>query len=427
MDRILIINTYHYLGGGDSTYAFRLADLLQSKGHDVSFFAMQDPGNIHDPNSDLFVSPIDFQKLNETKSLSGGLRVLGRSIYSTEAKQKFQNLLDRNNPDVIHLQSLHGHITPSVIFVAKNRGLPVVWTIHDYKLICPNSHFLIDSTGEICEACGSSAYYQAVLKRCKKGSLLASGMAAIEAYTHRMLRVRDQVDFFLAPSRFLRNKLIDRGFDPKKVRHLPLFLPSESFNNSGGHDGYFLYLGKLRELKGLHVLLKACRLAPEIRLILAGPIDERFKDTITSLLPSNALYVGMKHGEELLQLIRRAYTIVLPSLTYENQPYSILEAYASGKPVIASDLGGITELVRRQELGVLVSPGDAEELASAMQWMLTHCDQVAIMGQAAYEYALSHYEPNDHYRKLLDIYCGIRENIDNASRDSGPIFLSLQV
>src|SRR6266496_69363 len=161
--KILLVNTRHFYGGGDSTYTFSLSRLLQQQGHHVSFFAMQDQRNLNDPNEDLFVPFIDFRELNQHKNIANGLKVLGRVIYSSEARQKFSLLLDRIRPDIVHLQNIHAHITPSIIFEAKQRGLPVVWTLHDYKLICPNSHLMIDVTGQVCEACLKGGFYQAPL------------------------------------------------------------------------------------------------------------------------------------------------------------------------------------------------------------------------------------------------------------------------
>lgn len=406
--RVLLVNTRHFSGGGDSTYTFNLADLLRDRGHDVAFFAMQDPRNLPDPNADLFVSHIDFRDLNQHRSLTTGLQVLSRAIYSTEAGTKFGLMIERFRPDIVHLQNIHAHITPSVIFEAKRRGLPVVWTLHDYKLICPNSHFLIDATGQICEACGRRAYYQAVLKRCKKGSLLASGLAALEAYAHRLMRVREQVDVFLAPSAFLMDKFIERGFPQDKIRHLPYVLPAEVFHYRDANEGYLLFLGKLEPLKGIRVLLQACRLMPKVKVILAGRVEEPLASELPALLSPNVQYVGLKQGEELQQLLYNALAVVLPSLWYENQPFSILEAFACGKPVIASNLGGMTELVASQERGLLVPPGNVEALAEAMHWMVTYQAEAKEMGQKAYLYASAHHGPEEHHQWLMELYTQVK-------------------
>jgi len=403
--RILLVNTRHFYGGGDSTYTFNLAKVLRNKGHDVAFFAMQDDRNLPDPDSDLFVNHIDFKELNQKKSIYAGLQVASRVIYSKEARKKISKLLDRFQPDIVHLQNIHGHITPSVILEGRRRNLPVVWTLHDYKMVCPNTHFLIDGTNKICEACGNAQYYQAVLKRCKKGSVLASTMACVEAYAHRIMGLRNLPDYFLTPSAFLRNKLIERGFSPSKVKHVPLFLPAEMFDDVGQHDkGYLLFIAKLDPLKGIYPLLEACRQAPEVRLKIAGRADDIIAAKLPSLLPPNAEYVGMKQGDDLRQLLLGARVVVLPSLWYENQPFSITEAFAAGKPVIASDLGGMTELVKDGELGLLVPPGDVKALVEAMRWVVDHAKEAKDMGQSAREYALREHSAERHYERIMEVY-----------------------
>jgi glycosyltransferase involved in cell wall biosynthesis len=402
--RILLVNTRYFYGGGDSTYTFNLAEVLRNKGHDVAFFAMQDDRNLPNPNSDFFVSNVDFKELNQKKSIFTGLQVAIRVIYSTEARQKFAKVLDRFKPDIIHLQNIHGHITPSTIFEAKKRNLPVVWTLHDYKMICPNTHFLIDATNEICEACGNGHYYQAVLKRCKKNSLLASVMACMEAYAHRIMGLRNLPDYFLTPSAFLRNKLIERGFSPDKAIHIPLFLPDEMFNDVGHDGGYLLFIAKLDPLKGIYPLLEACKKAPEVSLKIAGRADDIIAAQLPSLLPRNAEYVGMKQGKELRQLLLGTRAVLLPSLWYENQPFSITEAFAAGKPVIASDLAGMTELVKNGERGILVLPGDVKALAEAMDWMNAHPLKAKEMGENAREYAIREHSAQKHYERILGIY-----------------------
>jgi glycosyltransferase involved in cell wall biosynthesis len=405
--KILLVNTYHFRGGGDSTYTFNLAELLRNYGHNVAFFAMQDIRNLPDPNADLFVSNIDFRKLNRKKNPLTGLRVLCRAIYSVEARKKFNKLLSRFKPDIIHLQNIHAHITPSIIFEAKRYKIPVVWTLHDYKLICPNSHFLIDKSKEICEACGKNSYYKAIQKRCKKGSLLASTMASIEAYTHRIMKVKDQVDMFLAPSKFLRNKLIEYGFSKEKVVHMPLFIPENFFKKDNGNRGYFLFLGKLEPIKGIYQLLEASRIAQDAKLILAGRVEEPLASELSNLLSSNAQYVGVKQGRELQELLQDALALVLPSIWYENQPFAILEAFARGKPVIASRLGGMIELVEDGVRGILVPPGDIKALAESMEWMVNHPEVTKKMGESAYEYVLYKHHPEIHYRQLKEVYAKI--------------------
>lgn len=401
---ILIVNTRHFFGGGDSTYTFNLADVLRQKGHEVAFFAMQDGRNLPDPNSDLFVSHIDFKELNQSKSIFTGFKVASRVIYSRETRKKFAKVLDRFQPDIVHLQNIHGHIGPSVIFEAKGRNLPVVWTLHDYKMLCPNTHFLIDTTGEICEACGLNKYYQAIIKRCKKGSILASIMASIEAYAHRLMHLRERVDFFLAPSVFLRTKLLESGFPPSKVVHLPLFLPDEMFHGNIKDKGYLLFMSKLDPIKGIFPLLEACARVPKVNFIFAGRVEETVERHVQQVLPKNANYVGMKHGNELRKLLLGARAVILPSLGYENQPFTITEAFAAGKPVIASDLGGMTELIQHGERGLLVQAGNVNALNEAIQLINRHPENTIKMGKNARKFVEEKFNSEKHYQELMKIY-----------------------
>jgi glycosyltransferase involved in cell wall biosynthesis len=404
---ILIVNTRHYYGGGDSTYTFNLADLLRSHGHDVAFFGMQDDRNLPDPNSDLFVSHIDFRDLNQRKNPITGFKVMARSIYSTEARRRFACLLDRFQPDIVHLQNIHAHISPSVIIEARKRGIPVVWTLHDYKQVCPNSTFMIDRTHEICEACRGGRFYQPMIKRCKKNSLLACTMVVIEAYSHQLMRVRQRVNAYLAPSAFMFNKLLENGFDPQKTHHLPLFVPQSLLGEPDLNQPmgvYFLFLGRLDIDKGIYPLIEACRLVPRAKVVLAGRVEEPIKSDLIDHLPENVRYVGMKTGVELDELRRNSLAFVLPSLWYENQPFSVLEAFAYGKPVIASRLGGISELVGDDERGILVPPANPGLLAAAMEQAVQNPDMLMEKGHKARKYVIANHSPETHYAHLFDIY-----------------------
>jgi glycosyltransferase involved in cell wall biosynthesis len=406
--KILIVNTRHYLGGGDSTYAFNLAELLRKNGHEVNFFAMQDERNIPDSNADLFVSHIDFRKLNKTKNPLTGLKVISRSIYSFEARSKFSKLLDRLQPEIIHLQNIHAHITPSIIFEARKRNIPVVWTLHDYKLLCPNSHFLIDETNQICEECTKKGYFCAIKNKCKKGSLLASVMAALEAEIHKLQEIRYLVDAYLCPSSFMESKLIENHFPPDKVFHLPLFINSENVNEIGIDKGYFLFLGKLEPLKGVDLIIDAAKQLPEIKFKLAGNIDERNKLDLLNRLPANCDYLGLLQGEELQRIKMNAKALIFPSIWYENQPFSILEMFALGKPVIATNIGGMRELVGENERGWLIELGDVTRLVSTIEEVVNNDELYQEKARNAYKYVLAEHTEERHYDRLLKIYQGVK-------------------
>jgi glycosyltransferase involved in cell wall biosynthesis len=420
--RVLLVNSFHYPGDGVSTYTFGLAELLRQKGHEVAFFAMQDERNLPDPNSDLFVSPIDFRRLNQQKNILNGAKVLGRAIYSSEARKKFAQLMDRIQPDVIHIQNIHGHITPSILFESSRRKIRTVWTLHDYRLICPNSHFMLDQTQQICQACLGGHYYQPLITKCKKGSRLASMVASFEAYTHHALRIDQFVDQYLAPSDFLRSQFVKAGINPARIQHLPVFIPAEQLRSerAAGESpsdrqagsqadsarDYILYYSRIEAVKGVHTLLQASRLAPEIRLVMAGRGDEHLIQQLRQQTNPNLTYIGEVLGSELHSLVQGARAVVMPSLWYENQPFTILEAFAAGKPVITSALGGMQELVAHEQRGLLAPPGDADSLAEAMRRIWRDPAQAHAWGQNGLEYLVQNHHPERHYEQLEGVYRG---------------------
>jgi glycosyltransferase involved in cell wall biosynthesis len=402
--RILLANTRHFRRGGDSTYTFGLADALRRADHEVAFFAMQGEQNERDPNEDLFVSYVDFRELNRHKSLAAGIQVLRRSIFSSEADEKFTQLVERFKPDVVHLQNIHAHLTPSIVFAARRLGLPVVWTLHDYKLMCPNSHFRVDDTGELCEACRPGRYHWAAVKRCKKDSLLASGMAALEAYAHWSSGLRSQVQCFLAPSRFLAGRLLDHGWPPDRVRHVPNFIAADASLSPRGAGSHFLFVGKLEALKGVDILLDAAEHVKGAPILLVGACDDPGLRERLGRLPANVRYLGPKTREEIDALLVDARALVLPSLCYENQPMTILEAFAAGVPVIGSCIGGIPELVAHKERGLLVEPGSALDLANAISQLDREPAKACEFGRAGHQYVVTHHSVAGHLEAVSDIY-----------------------
>jgi glycosyltransferase involved in cell wall biosynthesis len=230
-------------------------------------------------------------------------------------------------------------------------------------------------------------------------------LAAIEAYAHQLIHVRDNIDMFLAPSAFLRSKLIESGFPAERVVHIPLFLPDEMFTHDVGRDdGYLLFMARLDSIKGIYALLDAGRRVPRVKIVLVGQIEDNLAKNLLPSLPPNAKYLGLQQGQALRHLLLQARAVILPSIWYENQPFAIIEAFAAGKPVIASDLGGMTELVKHRETGLLVPPGDVKALAEAMLWMDGNPTAAKTMGEHARNYSMMEHSSERHYEKLMQAY-----------------------
>jgi len=403
--KILIVQTYHHYRGGDATYGFSLANLLRKNGHQVNFFGMQHPLNLPCEDDKYFVDYIDFREANVNKNIISGIRVLSRSIYSTHVREKFKAIIEDKKPNFIHIQNLHGHLTPSILFEAKKNNIPVVMTLHDFKFICPNTHLL--SHNEICESCEGKKFYNCLIKKCKKNSLSASFVAVLEAYIHRALKIKDLIDVYISPSEFLKNKHTQYGWYGKRIEVINNFLNSNRLKNcSKTNAKYVLYLGQLEPWKGVSTLLKAAKELPQISFKLLGSgssKDELIKQKADSVL-NNVEFEGFKTGEELNQNIQRASIIVVPSECYENYPYSVMEAMAFGKPVIASNLGGIPELVINNKTGFLFEKGNYFELAEKIKKLFSDEVKLLEFGQNAYEFASNNLNEELFYSRILKIY-----------------------
>jgi len=402
---VLLVNSFYYNRGGDCTYFFSLKELLGKKGHKVVVFSMQHPENFNSEYAHYFVSHIDYVEEAKKKTLGSRLKVLRRTVYSQEAKEKIEQLMRDEMPDIAHLQSIHHHITPSILYPLKKHRIPIIWTLHDFAIMCPNTTFYC--RGKICERCKRIRYYWPSLMRCKKNSFMASTMAAIENVLHRIMKVYDLVDFFITPSQFLRNKLIEYGFERDKILHINNFLNISSFNNKEHADNYYLFVGRLSEEKGLKTLIDAAFQARTMRLkiIGTGPLEKELMHYAKSKdEPGIVEFMGHVSRTDALQQLSKSSFVVVPSEWYENLPYSILETFACQKPVIASRIGGIPALVADGVTGLLFEPSDARDLAAKIRWMNAHPQERQKMGRMARELLEKEYSPHIHYMRLIEVY-----------------------
>lgn len=402
---ILIVQTYHYFRGGDATYGFSLAELLRTNGHEISFFGMKHPNNLFHENEKYFVDYIDFREANSNKNLSNSVKVLTRSIYSTQARKKFSQILDDKKPDIIHIQNLHGHITPSILFEAKTKNIPIVMTLHDYKFICPNTHLL--SHGRICEKCEGGKYYNCLINKCKKGSIPASFIASLEAYIHKYLKISHLIDNYISPSIFLKNKFIQHGWNGKRISVINNFLPDNVYDdNSALSDDYILYFGQLEIWKGLNTLLNAAKELQQykFRIVGEGTLKEKLLERCETESIYNVELLGYKSGDELKTIIKNCKLVVVPSEWYENYPYSIMEAMAFGKPIIAAKIGGIPELVNNDENGLLFISKDYRDLKNKFIQMCKNDDLRVNLGKNSFRIANEKFRSLSHLKEIEKVY-----------------------
>lgn len=398
--KILQVNKFFYLKGGSERYYFDLCSLLESKGHRVFHFSMQHPRNRRSEQERYFVSEID---LNSPMGFTRKIHAATRIIYSTEARSKFSRLIDDLKPDIIHFHNITRQISPSVIDVASSKGIPMVQTVHDLYLVCPAHSFYVDQT--ICEKCGSGCYWHCIANKCIDGSLCASVVGAFESYLHSWLGLYKKIAKMIAPSLFIKAKIERLKWTVSKTIHLPYFIPPAQ-DYSKYDDGYVLFAGRISDEKGIGTLINAAKSLRDVRFVIAGegPKLDHYRSLASSAGLSNVEFKGYADSKLMEDLLKGASCVVMPSVSYENLPLIILEAFARGKPVVGSDCGGIPELVKDGETGYLFKPNDAASLAENLKKILVDSEIRRGMGRKARDLVSGIFSPDFHYTKIMSIY-----------------------
>jgi glycosyltransferase involved in cell wall biosynthesis len=404
--KILMVDKYFFIKGGAERYYFELKKLLEAKGHEVIPFSMRHPQNFATAYSENFVENIEFNGLSNFEKIKQAPKIVGRVIYSQAAKGAVARLIDKTKPDIAHLHMIDHQISPSILYAFREYGIPVVQTCHQYKLACPSYRFFIMHKNEVCEKCIKGDFYHAVLERCHKDSFAASALVALESYVHRLMKVYDLIDVFHVPSRFLGKKLLEAGFPSQKIWHSFYTINLDDYPYHPRAADYFLYYGRLSEEKGVLTLLKALRQVPEAQLYIVGDGPQR--PALEAFANQERLrgvrFWGNQNGKDLTQLVQRAKFVVVPSEWHDNSPLVIYEAFSIGKPVIASVMGGMPELVEDGESGFHFSAGNAEELAEKVRRLWHNPGLCQKMGENARRQAEAQFSPAAHYEKIFKLY-----------------------
>ena len=379
--KILLVNKFHYRKGGAETYYLTVGSELERMGHEVAYFSMKHPNNLPCKWDRYFVAQREY---NDVKNPLSAVRDGIALIYSPEAKRNFQALCEEFRPDVVHLNNVHRQITLSILDAPylKEHHVPVFYTAHDYVTICPG-YLMLDGEGHVCDACLEDGKYRHCIEnRCVKGSRAKSALAALEASFNRAHRSNERIDRVIAPSSFMRSKLIEGGWPEGKVVALQNFADDAILARASGVAGdvtdrespYLLFFGRLSAEKGVDVLLRAFDAAApslprDMRLIVVGdgPDAAEFRELAASLDSAPRIeFAGYQTGDALQTYVERASLAIASSRCRENMPYSIVEAFAAGTPVVGTRIGGIPELVADGVTGFACEPGDVATMADAM-------------------------------------------------------------
>lgn len=403
--KVLMVNSFNYVRGGAERCFLDLSALLEAHAHQVIPFTMAHPQNLPSPYADYFVSYMDFPSEMRKPGLRAKMTVAERVIYSREARRKIERIVADTQPDLVHIHGFIHEMSTSILPALRKAGLPVVQTLHDYKIVCPNTTFV--SHESVCERCQGHRYYNMARLRCKRDSRAASVLAAAEMYFHEIFRLYEpNIDHFIAPSDFLASKVREHGVR-KPVTTIPNFIDPAQFRPHYEHDNYFLYAGRLVKTKGVMTLLEAMRHVgadAELRIAGAGELEEEMRNFVAAHNLTNVRFLGHLSTEQLIREVQRAVFTVQPAEWYENYSMTVIESMACGTPVIGAAIGGIPEQIQDNRNGLLFEPGDAQQLGEKISYLLTHRDKAIEMGRNARAQVEAVNAPEAHYQATVNLY-----------------------
>jgi glycosyltransferase involved in cell wall biosynthesis len=385
--RILEVNKFNHVRGGADKHFVDLVNLLQKGGHEVAVFAMDHPKNDSSEWSKYFVSRVDYENGSVLNMIKGALRI----FWSFEARRKIGKLLDEFQPEVVHVHNIYHQISPSILPEIKKRGIPIVMTVHDWKLICPN--YLLNCDGKICEKCIAGKYWHCVAKKCVKKSYFKSLVCVLELYFHRRLKIYDKnIDKYIAPSNFVKDILVKAGFPKEKISVLPHFIKANEKNVSEKKDRVFyaLYIGRVSREKGVDELIEIFKEMPD-NLVLAGTKDENFA------IPEshNIRHIGFRSPREIKVLIQNAQFVVSASKLPETFGLIALEAIANKTPFIGYRTGAYGEIIIDGKNGFLAE--NKGELKARIEAMAGSTER-------DYDFDIEKFSPDEYQKGVIDIF-----------------------
>ena len=279
--------------------------------------------------------------------------------------------------------------------------------MHDYRIVCPSYSMYDPNKSEICEACKGNKYYNPILRKCQKSSILIGFNIALESYIYYLLKTYQRnIDLFISPSRFLMKKVIEFGVKKEKIVHLPNFLKPNDYKPNYCNSHFFLFFGRIERHKGVKTLIDSMKQIKNLKLIITGEgSDHNFlKEYVYKNKIKNVKFLGFITRKKLIELIKLSLFTVIPSEWYEPFGMTILESFALGKPVIGAKIGGIQEIIENQKTGMLFESGNVDDLADKINFLSSNRQFVIEMGKNAREIVEKKYNENIHYENLMKTY-----------------------
>jgi glycosyltransferase involved in cell wall biosynthesis len=408
--KVILAHKFYHMTGGTEQYFRDLAAVLEQNGHDTIPFALQHPDNPATPYAKYFLPNLNYRDASPIYRLKNFGRIIGRTLYSWEARKHIEQIIREQQPNIAHLQSIEHHISPSILHSLKKYNIPIVQSVNTYKLVCASYRLFLIEQNEICERCLYGKHYHAVQMRCVKSSLSASFLAMVEKYLHDLMKIYHLVNCFIVSNDFMGMQLRNAGYPADKIVKLLNPFMLDEYKANYEFDNYILYFGRLDPEKGVMTLLEAMKQLPNVKLVVIGhgTQEESLSQFVAQNRLQNVEMVGPKWGKSLEPYLAKTKLVVVPSEWYEPSPYVIYQSLAMGKPVIGAKIGGIPDLIT-DDTGLTFKPGDSVDLAMKIETLVHDEAKLSIMSRAARQWAEEKLAPQVYYDNLMSIYKDIIE------------------
>jgi len=418
--KIVLVNYRYFISGGSERYMFNIISLLESKGHEVIPFSVKHIQNEPSIYESYFIDAIgcgeEIYGHEYKRNFKTIFKVLSRMIYSFEAKRKFKELLVKEKPDIIYILQFQNKISCSIIDIAYKLNFPIVQRISDFSHICIDAILYRYEKKEICEQCLNGSKINGVFNKCANNSFIISVIKVLALKVQDVLNIRNKISAFIIPANSTVSKFIEFGIKEEKIVHIPTFFKfkKENFGNLS-YTNYFLYVGRIEPDKGLFTLIKAFE-NTNYNLIIIGFSNDGYDVSIKEYLKDkkhNITFTGKLNFDEIAPILEKCLCTICPTEWYDNFPNSVLESYAFKKPVIASNLGSLNEIVIENKTGIHFEAGNYESLRIALNYMDSNKNDVIRMGENAYTELKTNYSEQQHYEKLIDVFDNVKNKKNN--------------
>lgn len=407
--KIIVANYRYFIAGGPEKYMFKFMESAKAMGVEVIPFSVDNPQNEKTPYSKYFAKPRSKQLLyaDTKKNLSNIMGMVRATVWNFDAEKRLRKLIRDTKPDAVYILHEINHLSPSIIRAAKKEGVRVVHRISDFFIFCPKYDFLCDN--EICESCLHGDYSKAIAHKCVKGSKIGTLLRVFAMKLYAATKIFEDVDHYICTCEFSKKKLIEGEIPAEKITCIPTFIDASKIRPCYENDNYFLFLGRMAHQKGTIYAIEAMKYLKNTDFVLkiTGQITDSPEDqAIWKYIKENKLedkiiFTGFKHGKELETLISRATCIVCPAIWYENMPNTVIEAYAYGKPVVASRVGSLAEIVEDGKTGLLFEMKNSKDMSNKLEEFIKDDQLSEELGKNARKICEQKYCEEKHMKRVL--------------------------